>query len=93
MTSIRPWASDPTITYASYTTSLETLRIVGLCMQPIIPSTSNKLLDALGVRPGERTWEFTELGRGAVENVKGVALFEGKRIVAREERKSQRGRG
>jgi len=93
MTSIKPWASDPTVTYASYTTSIETLRIVGLCLQPIIPSTSNKLLDALGIRPGERTWEFTELGRGAVENVKGVALFEGKQIAAREERKIQGGRG
>jgi methionyl-tRNA synthetase len=93
MTSIRPWASDPTITYASYTTSLETLRIAGLCLQPIIPSTSNKLLDALGVMPGERTWEFTKLGRGKVENVRGVALFEGKRKVSREERKIPGGRG
>ena len=93
MTSIRPWTSDPTITYASYTTSFETLRIVGLCLQPIIPSTSNKLLDALGVMPGERMWEFTRLERGKVENVRGVALFEGKPRFAREERKITGGRG
>ena len=48
-------------------------------MQPFMPSTSERLLDALGVGAEERTWEFTEVGRGVVKNVKGVALFEGKR--------------
>jgi methionyl-tRNA synthetase len=91
MSSIKPWASDPAVTYASYITSLETLRIAGICLQPIMPGTTSRLLDALGVKPEERTWEFTKLGRGSTENVKGVALFEGKRIEVKEEKRSQGG--
>jgi methionyl-tRNA synthetase len=80
ISSIKPWASDPIITHAAYLTSLETLRICGICLQPIIPSTSSRLLDALGVRSDERTWDFTEVGRGAVGDVTSVVLFERKTI-------------
>jgi hypothetical protein len=44
-----------------------------------MPSTSCKLLDALGVGLDERTWEFTELGKGGVKNIKAVELFERRR--------------
>lgn len=80
MSSIRPWASDPIITHASYLTSLETLRIAGICLQPFLPSTARRLLDALGVRSDERSWEFTDIGRGTTGDVHSVALFDGKKI-------------
>jgi hypothetical protein len=48
------------------------------------------LLNALGVGSAERTWKFTEMGRGAVRNIKGITLFEGKR---RNEEENVRGQG
>ena len=58
MTTISPWLQEPDIARTSYAVSLETLRICGICIQPFIPSTAARLLDALGVPPHERTWEF-----------------------------------
>jgi methionyl-tRNA synthetase len=80
------------MTHASYLTSIETLRIVGICLQPFLPSTSTRLLDALGVTQEERVWDFTELRRGAVKDVQGVSLFEGKRREERKERIDKGGR-
>jgi len=93
MSSVKPWASDPIFTHASYLTSLETLRICGICLQPFIPSTAGRLLDALGVRSDERTWEFTRVGRGVVADVKGIALFEGKKIEGSENKNDKSRRG
>ena len=42
---------------------VETLRVVGIMMQPIVPSLSSKLLDRLNVDASQRTWNhaiFTE---------------------------------
>ena len=58
-----------------------------------MPSTAGRLLDALGVQLDERTWEFTRLGRGAVGDVKGIALFEGKKIERGQDRKGKVRRG
>jgi methionyl-tRNA synthetase len=87
MTNIAPWAQSPSIARASYDVSLEALRICGICIQPFVPSLAGKLLDALGVDPRERTWEFAALTesegsqeireKGVVGSVvQGVKLFE-----------------
>lgn len=76
MTSIKPWVSDPITTRHSYLTSLETLRISGICLQPFMPSTANRLLDALGIGIEQRTWVFTQMGKGRVGDVAGITLFE-----------------
>jgi methionyl-tRNA synthetase len=87
MTNIAPWAQSPSIARASYDVSLQTLRICGICIQPFAPSLAGKLLDALGVDPCERTWEFATLTewedsreireKGVMGSVaRGVKLFE-----------------
>ncbi|EGO28063.1 hypothetical protein SERLADRAFT_462513 [Serpula lacrymans var. lacrymans S7.9] len=76
MTHIGPWAREPEVAQASYVTSMETLRLCAICLQPFIPSTAGRLLEALGVPLHERTLQFAELGAGKVgEGVKGVKLF------------------
>lgn len=39
---------------------METLRVVGVCLQPFVPGVAGKLLDALGVDEGERGWDAVE---------------------------------
>ncbi|KAF7975153.1 hypothetical protein HWV62_10325 [Athelia sp. TMB] len=88
LTHTAPWspASSAALARASYLVSLETLRVCGIMLQPFVPRTAGRLLDGLGVADTaseERTWEWAALGRaeGVREGreVKGVALFEGKR--------------
>lgn len=44
---------------------METLRVVGVCLQPFVPGVAGRLLDALGVGQGERGWDAVEdLGGG-----------------------------
>nr|SVE69792.1 EOG090X05VD [Eubosmina coregoni] len=43
---------------ATMAVSLETVRIVGILLQPIIPSFSQRLLDKLGVPVDERSWQY-----------------------------------
>jgi len=61
MTTVAPWSREPHIARASYATSIETLRICGICLQPFVPTVARKLLDALGIPLPERTWAFTTL--------------------------------
>ena len=61
MTTIAPWAQETRVAQSSVITSLETLRICGICLQPFIPSVAEKLLDALGIPTFERTWGFAAL--------------------------------
>ncbi|KAI6006466.1 tRNA synthetases class I (M)-domain-containing protein [Pisolithus marmoratus] len=81
LTNLAPWSEGKTaaIALSSYLTALETLRIVGILLQPFLPSTAVKLLDALGVPEMERTVAYARLGRGSVKEdvlgVKGVKLF------------------
>ncbi|KAG6336879.1 hypothetical protein ID866_2205 [Astraeus odoratus] len=89
LTNLAPWseAHPPSVALSCYLTALETLRIVGILLQPFLPSTAEKLLDTLQVPSSERSIEYARLGRGAVggENglqVKGVKLFEIPRNVA-----------
>ncbi|KAH7912233.1 tRNA synthetases class I (M)-domain-containing protein [Hygrophoropsis aurantiaca] len=82
LTHTAPWAktTPPAHAQVSYLTSLETLRVCGIFLQPYIPGTAARLLDALGVPERERGIEWTELGRGEVGRmggvVRGVKLFE-----------------
>ena len=64
-----------------YLTALETLRITGILLQPFVPHTSEKLLDALKVPENERNIEYarigkSEVGGGQVMDVRGVKLFD-----------------
>ena len=81
-----PWQkSTPTdLVYASYTVAIETLRVLGICLQPFLPSTAERLLDALGLERGSgRTWDAIQnvgsLTDGAatksVGEVIGIRLF------------------
>ncbi|KAI6044866.1 tRNA synthetases class I (M)-domain-containing protein [Pisolithus marmoratus] len=81
LTNLAPWSEGKSaaIAVSSYLTALETLRIVGILLQPFLPSTAAKLLGALGVPEMERTVAYARLGRGSVKEdvlgVKGVKLF------------------
>ncbi|XP_006456109.1 hypothetical protein AGABI2DRAFT_210873 [Agaricus bisporus var. bisporus H97] len=91
LTELAPWKKNtpPELLYANYVTGLETLRIAGICLQPFIPSTAEKLLDMLGLeRERGRTWRAVERvgGTDACERVKkdimdihGVPLFQSKK--------------
>ncbi|KXL48590.1 hypothetical protein M433DRAFT_56688 [Acidomyces richmondensis BFW] len=41
----------------------ETLRLVGIMLQPFIPTSSERLLDMIGVRKDRRDWEWCVLGK------------------------------
>lgn len=71
-----PWSAKPEDAQTCYTISMETLRLAGLCLQPFIPDTSARLLHALGVGEHERSWEYAEIGKGTIRDVKAVRLFE-----------------
>ncbi len=36
--------------------SMETLRVVGIVLQPVVPSLSDRVLCRLNVQPGQRSW-------------------------------------
>lgn len=77
MTILAPWASDPMTTRAASIVFLETLRIAGICLQPFVPGTAGRLLDALGVGQDGRTWEFTEVGfGGTADDITPTTLFQ-----------------
>ncbi|KIL58972.1 hypothetical protein M378DRAFT_85745 [Amanita muscaria Koide BX008] len=77
VTDIAPWkpSTAPDVAYASYLTSLETLRVAGICLQPFIPNVAAQLLDALGIPPQERTWGHAREMRTWDGSVKGIKLF------------------
>ena len=45
--------------------SAEALRLVGIMLQPFMPTASRRLLEMLGVRPENRTWERCRVGGDA----------------------------
>jgi len=76
MTNSAPWSQDPQPAAASYVSVLETIRVCALCLQPFIPDSAKRLLDAMDVPESERTLRHAEVGAGAVgEEVEGVKLF------------------
>ncbi|XP_048486627.1 methionine--tRNA ligase, mitochondrial [Plutella xylostella] len=56
--------------------TMETLRVCGIILQPIIPELSTKLLDKLSVPKDERTWEHCEkmswLETGAIREMRHI---------------------
>ncbi|KAK0499452.1 tRNA synthetases class I (M)-domain-containing protein, partial [Armillaria luteobubalina] len=77
LTDVEPWNGDsPAVTLTSFNTSIEALRVAGICLQPFIPDTAKKLLDSLGIREEERTWAHADEVGVAGGLVKGVKLFE-----------------
>ncbi len=77
MTDIAPWepTTKPDVVYATYLTSIEALRVVGICLQPFTPGVASQLLDALQVPREERNWENARGLRNHVGAVEGVKLF------------------
>ena len=51
----------------------ETLRLVGIMLQPFIATSAKRLLDMLGVAEKRRNWDWCALGR---DNAYGVPLVE-----------------
>ena len=76
VTDIAPWkkTSSPSDVYACYASSLEVLRVVGICLQPFIPQTADKLLSGLGVSVERRSWAELES--------KGEEVWGGGRVVS-----------
>jgi methionyl-tRNA synthetase len=66
--------TPPEEAYAVRATTLETLRVVGICLQPFIPSVAENLLHALGVDSKERNWE--NVGVGMRKESRGSARCE-----------------
>ncbi|KAG0345375.1 methionyl-tRNA synthetase [Podila humilis] len=44
--------------------SMESVRLAALLLQPIMPTKSAEILDQLGIRSNERTWEHIAIGLG-----------------------------
>ncbi|KAF8334830.1 tRNA synthetases class I (M)-domain-containing protein [Amanita rubescens] len=77
MTDIAPWepTTKPDVVYTTYLTSVEALRVVGICLQPFTPGVASRLLDALRIPREERNWENARVLRDHVGAVEGVKLF------------------
>jgi methionyl-tRNA synthetase len=73
----QPNTTRHTDAYAAYTTTLETLCVAGICLQPFIPGAAAKLLFGLGVDSGERDWKVVQvdMGREVAGTVVGLKLF------------------
>jgi methionyl-tRNA synthetase len=78
MTALQPWRKDVSeeITRYFVACAFETLRIVATVLQPLMPSTTDCLLNALGIPPEHRTWAYTGLEEARVGEVRSVKLFE-----------------
>lgn len=59
---------------------METLRIVGILLQPYMPSKMSQLLDKLGVEKTRRTFEFAVIGAddsyGAAQSPPGTTAWD-----------------
>ncbi|KAI1452703.1 methionyl-tRNA synthetase [Annulohypoxylon moriforme] len=55
----------------------ESLRVVGILLQPFIPEKSKKVLDVLGVSPDQRTFEFAKLHADGDYGTSFVPLVKG----------------
>ncbi|EAU82630.2 methionine-tRNA synthetase [Coprinopsis cinerea okayama7 len=84
ITDIAPWSKtcSPALVYETRRTALDTLRVTGICLQPFVPETSERLLDALGLAPEDRTWRsiLEPAGKGERDkwqsrDVKSIRLF------------------
>ncbi|KAF8547451.1 hypothetical protein OG21DRAFT_1517356 [Imleria badia] len=83
LTTLEPWSDvhPPDIALSCYLAALETLRITGILLQPFVPHTSERLLDALDISADERSVAYARVAKGQVGgslvmDVKGVKLFD-----------------
>ncbi|KAG6849942.1 hypothetical protein H0H93_003314 [Arthromyces matolae] len=62
ITDIEPWKATTLAAdvAACQGASLESLRVVGICLQPFMPGVAGRLLDALGIKSEARTWAAVE---------------------------------
>jgi methionyl-tRNA synthetase len=87
VTAVEPWkiTTSRHIVHANYVTGIETLRVAGVCLQPILPNAAERILDLLGLERGRgRTWkaveqvggtEACEQAKGGPGDIRGVRLF------------------
>ncbi|RMZ24645.1 hypothetical protein D0859_11310 [Hortaea werneckii] len=59
----------------------ETLRLVGLMLQPFIPTSAKRLLDMLGVQEERRNWDWCRVGKDDSYGVPFVDVGRGERGV------------
>ncbi|EMC91395.1 hypothetical protein BAUCODRAFT_28505 [Baudoinia panamericana UAMH 10762] len=59
----------------------ETLRLVGIMLQPFIPTSAKRLLDMVGVEAEKRTWEWCEVGKDGSYGLPMVDLGRGEKGV------------
>ncbi|KAK7036436.1 methionyl-tRNA synthetase [Paramarasmius palmivorus] len=82
LTDVAPWSNpSPLVSLLSYTTCLETLRVVGICIQPFTPAVAGRLLDALKIPVEERAWSNASTSSDVLRTVQGVRLFSAKAVV------------
>jgi len=81
ITDIAPWKKSvpQDLVYATYTTGIETLRVLGICLQPFIPHSAQMLLDSLGLNPDGRLWCDAERS-GEKKDVKPIGSVVGVRL-------------
>jgi len=63
-----PWRlakTDPARMRLTLYTTIETLRVAAILLQPAMPSAMGRLLDSLGVAPGDRDFAATDAGDAA----------------------------
>ncbi|GAA6026859.1 hypothetical protein JCM8097_005913 [Rhodosporidiobolus ruineniae] len=63
---LSPWLPDstPSAAHRALFFGSESLRLVGILLQPFMPDKAKQLLDMLGVPEGRRRWEDAEVGKG-----------------------------
>ena len=59
----------------------ETLRLVGIMLQPVIPTSAKRLLDMIGVAEEKRSWDWCWIGRDSSYGVPMVELGRGEEGV------------
>ncbi|CAE6416600.1 unnamed protein product [Rhizoctonia solani] len=66
ITQLEPWlpTSSTEVVVRAHKYSIETLRIVGILLQPFIPTKAEQLLTQLGVSYEDRGWKDTTLWKG-----------------------------
>ncbi|KAG0259075.1 methionyl-tRNA synthetase [Mortierella polycephala] len=57
--------------------SIESVRLAALMLQPIMPTKASEILDQLGIREHERSWEFAQIGQGWKQDTESRKVLAG----------------
>ena len=70
---LSPWlaTASPNEAHRALFFASESLRIAGIILQPIMPTKSAELLEALGVQPDRRAWADAKIGGGGERHMAG----------------------